>query len=72
MGNRPEGSLSGGAQRQPTPVQHASERVSAQLLDEHPGDEQGRMLHGTGPKTAGTFTRSPPKTASSSSCQRRA
>jgi len=31
------------------------ESVSRQLLDEHPEDERGRMLHSAGLKTAGTF-----------------
>ena len=31
------------------------DRVSRKLLDEHPGDELGRMLHAPGLKTAGTF-----------------
>ncbi len=31
------------------------ESVSRRLLDAHPGDERGRMLHSAGLKTAGTF-----------------
>lgn len=31
------------------------DRVSRKLLDEHPGDEPGLMLHAPGLKTAGSF-----------------
>lgn len=31
------------------------DRASRKLLDEHPGDELGRMLHSPGLKTAGKF-----------------
>jgi hypothetical protein len=31
------------------------EQASRMLLDEHPGDECGRMLHSPGLKTAGSF-----------------
>ncbi len=31
------------------------ERTSRSMLDQHPGDERGRMLHAPGQKTAGKF-----------------
>lgn len=36
-------------------VEDVFERVSRELLDEHPGDERGRMLHAPGLKTGGKF-----------------
>ena len=39
----------------PIQLEHVFERIGRQLLDQHPGDERGRMLHAVGLKTAGTF-----------------
>jgi hypothetical protein len=39
----------------PIQLEHVFERISRQLLDQHPGDERGRMLHAVGLKTAGRF-----------------
>jgi hypothetical protein len=42
-------------QGRPAEVGHIFHRVSRKLLDEHPGDELGRMLQSVGLKTAGKF-----------------
>jgi hypothetical protein len=39
----------------PSHLEHAFDRIGRQLLDQHPGDERGRMLHAVGLKTAGRF-----------------
>jgi len=44
-----------GTQSRPADVQHLFGRISAQLLAEHPGDAQGRMLRADGLKTHGKF-----------------
>jgi len=42
-------------QRRTVQLADVFESVSRQLLDAHPKDERGRMLHCAGLKTAGTF-----------------